>query len=88
MCYIKSIKKETNYQEIIGYIINFDKSHKEGYHLLQDLYKIAKLSPHREAKKDILNWLDKIAELEDKLLEFKTVRLSYKSRINEITNSF
>ena len=44
------LKKEMSYQEIIEYIINFDKTLEEGYHLLQDLYKIVRFTPHREAE--------------------------------------
>lgn len=85
---VPQFKKDMTNQEIIEYIINFDKSLEEGYHLLQDLYKIAKYSPHKDAEKNILDWCDRVKELEEILPEFKTVRLTYKSWIKEITNSF
>lgn len=77
-----------SYQEIIEYIINFDKSLEEGYHLLQDLYKMAKFTSYYEAEKEILNWCEKAKNLESKLPEFRTVVLTYKSWIKEISNSF
>ena len=77
-----------SYQEIIEYIINFDKTLEEGYHLLQDLYKIARFTPHREAEQEILNWCDKVSKIDTSIPEFKTVILTYKSWIKEIVNSF
>ena len=85
---VPQFQKEMSYQEIIEYIINFDKSLEEGYHLLQDLYKIARYTPHREAEREILDWCEKAKNLESKLPEFRTVVLTYKSWIKEIVNSF
>lgn len=85
---VPQLKKEMSYQEIIEYIINFDKTLEEGYHLLQDLYKIARFTPHREAEQEILNWCDKVSKIDTSIPEFKTVILTYKSWIKEIVNSF
>ena len=85
---VPQLKKVMSYQEIIEYIINFDKSLEEGYHLLQDLYKMAKFTSYYEAEKEILNWCEKAKKLESKLPEFRTVVLTYKSWIKEISNSF
>lgn len=85
---VTQLKKNMSYQEIIEYIINFDKSIEEGYNLLQDLYKIAKQTPYNEAEQAILRWCDQVSNSEYKLKEFKSVVLTYKSWIKEITNSF
>ena len=78
----------TSYQTVIEYCINKDPEFEEAYHLLQDLYKIAKLSSYETARENILNWCDKVQSSEYNLPEFKKTALTYKSWINEIVNSF
>lgn len=82
------IQKEMTFQEIIEYCLNFDKDLETSYDLLQDLYKIAKYSSFEEAKKNIIDWCDKVEQSDLKLPELKKTALTYKSWINEITNSF
>ena len=78
----------TSYQSVIEYCINNDSELEEAYFLLQELYKIAKLSSYETARKDILEWCDKVSKSEFNLIEFKKTALTYKSWINEIVNSF
>lgn len=78
----------TSYQSVIEYCINKDTEFEEAYHLLQELYKIAKLSSYETAKENILNWCDKVQSSKYNLPEFKKTALTYKSWINEIVNSF
>ena len=78
----------TSYQTVIEYCINKDPEFEEAYHLLQELYKIAKLSSYETARENILNWCDKVQSSEYNLPEFKKTALTYKSWINEIVNSF
>lgn len=78
----------TSYQTVIEYCINKDPEFEEAYHLLQELYKIAKLSSYETARESILNWCDKVQSSEYNLPEFKKTALTYKSWINEIVNSF
>lgn len=78
----------TSYQSVIEYCVNSDKELEEAYLLLQELYKIAKFSSYETARKDILEWCDKVEKSEFNLKEFKKTALTYKSWINEITNSF
>lgn len=78
----------TTYQSVIEYCINKDSEFEEAYTLLQELYKIAKYSTFENARKNILDWCDKVDKSEFDLKEFKKTALTYKSWINEITNSF
>lgn len=82
------IKKEMTFQEIIEYCINYDGDMEESYLLLQELYKIAKLSNYENARKDILNWCDKVEQSKHKIPELVNVALTYKSWIDPIVNSF
>ena len=54
-----------SYQEIIEYIINFDNELEEGYLLLKDLYKFAKLSFFENAKKT--SWIGSIKQIIQKI---------------------
>ena len=78
----------TSYQSVIEYCVNNDRELEEAYLLLQELYKISKLSSFETARKDLLEWCDKVEKSEFNLKEFKKTALTYKSWINEITNSF
>jgi transposase len=82
------IQKEMTFQEIIEYCINFDKDLEVAYELLQDLYRLAKYSSFEEARKNVLDWCDRVEQINHKLPELKKTSLTYKSWINEITNSF
>lgn len=82
------IQKEMTFQEIIEYCLNFDVELEAAYEFLQDLYKIAKYSSYEDARKNILDWCDKIENCNLKLPELKKTVLTYKSWINEIVNSF
>lgn len=77
-----------NIQSAIEYCINKDSELEEAYHLLQELYKIARYSSFENAKQNILDWCDKVNTSEFNLEELKHVTLTYKSWINEIVNSF
>jgi transposase len=77
-----------NIQSAIEYCINKDSELEEAYHLLQELYKIARYSSFENAKQNILDWCDKVNNSEFNLEELKHVTLTYKSWINEIVNSF
>ncbi len=44
----------TSYQSVIEYCVNNDRELEEAYLLLQELYKIAKLSSFETARKDLL----------------------------------
>lgn len=68
----------TSYQSVIEYCINNDKELEEAYLLLQDLYKIAKLSSFETARKDILEWCEKVDKSGFILPEFKKTALTYK----------
>ena len=78
----------TTYQSVIEYCVNNDRELEEAYLLLQELYKKARFSSFETARKDILEWCDKVEKSEFNLKEFKKTALTYKSWINEITNSF
>ena len=78
----------TSYQSVIEFCVNKDPEFEEAYTLLQELYKISRLSSFETAKKDILEWCEKIDNSEFNLVEFKRVSLTYKSWIKEIVNSF
>lgn len=78
----------TSYQSVIEFCVNKDPEFEEAYTLLQELYKISRLSSFETAKKDILEWCDKIDNSEFNLAEFKRVSLTYRSWIKEIVNSF
>lgn len=78
----------TTYQSVIEYCVNNDRELEEAYLLLQELYKIARFSSFETARKDLLEWCDKVEKSEFNLKEFKKTALTYKSWINEITNSF
>lgn len=82
------IQKEMTFQEIIEYCINFDNDLEVAYEFLQDLYKLAKYSSFEEARKNVLDWCDRVEQINHKLPELKKTALTYKSWINEITNSF
>lgn len=82
------IQKEMTFQEIIEYCLNFDNDLEIAYEFLQDLYKIARLSTDTNARKNILDWCDKVEKCNSKLPELKKTALTYKSWINEISNSF
>lgn len=82
------IQKEMSFQEIIEYCLNFDSDLEAAYIFLQDLYKLAKYSSYNDARKNILDWCDRVEQAKIKLPEFKKTALTYKSWINEITNSF
>ena len=77
-----------NIQSAIEYCINKDSELEEAYHLLQELYKIARYSSFENAKQNILDWCDKVNTSEFNLEELIHVTLTYKSWINEIVNSF
>lgn len=79
------LQKEMTLQEIIEYCVNNDSDLEEGYFLLQDLYKIAKYSNFENAKKDILEWCEKVEKSEHKLNNFYKVALTYKHWINPKT---
>ena len=78
----------TSYQSVIEFCVNKDPEFEEAYTLLQELYKISRLSSFETAKKDILEWCEKIDNSEFNLAEFKRVSLTYRSWIKEIVNSF
>ena len=78
----------TSYQSVIDYCVNNDRELEEAYLLLQGLYKIARFSSFETARKDLLEWCNKVEKSEFNLKEFKKTALTYKSWINEITNSF
>ena len=78
----------TSYQSVIEYCVNNDRELEEAYILLQELYKIARFSSFETARKDLLEWCDKVEKSEFNLKGFKKTALTYKSWINEITNSF
>ena len=78
----------TSYQSVIEFCVNKDPEFEEAYTLLQELYKISRLSSFETAKKDILEWCEKIDNSEFNLVEFKKVSLTYRSWIKEIVNSF
>lgn len=78
----------TSYQSVIEFCVNKDPEFEEAYTLLQELYKISRLSSFETAKKDILEWCEKIDNSEFNLVEFKRVSLTYRSWIKEIVNSF
>lgn len=86
--YVFQFKKKMSYQEIIEYIINFDNELEEGYLLLKDLYKFAKLSFFENAKKNLLDWIDKANHSENNIKEFQQVARTYYSWRKEIVNSF
>lgn len=79
------LQKEMTLQEIIEYCVNNDSDLEEGYFLLQDLYKIAKYSNFENAKKDILEWCEKVEKSEHKLNNFYKVALTYKHWIKHKT---
>lgn len=83
---IPGYKEKISNQEIIEMIINSDKELENGYFLLQDLYKLSIYSSFENVKKDILEWI--VQAEESKIKEFKKVCNTYKSWINEISNSF
>ena len=68
--------------------MNFDNDLEFAYEFLQDLYKIARFSTNNDARKNILDWCDKVENCISKLPELKKTALTYKSWINEISNSF
>lgn len=78
----------TSYQSVIEFCVNKDPEFEEAYTLLQELYKISRLSSFETANKDILEWCEKIDNSEFNLVEFKRVSLTYRSWIKEIVNSF
>lgn len=82
------IQKEMSFQEIIEYCLNFDSDLEAAYDFLQDLYKIAKYSSYEDARKNLLDWCNKVESSDLKLHELKKTALTYKSWINEIVNSF
>jgi transposase len=82
------IKKEMTFQEIIEYCLNFDSDLEESYESLQDLHKLAKYSNHDNAKKNILEWCERIESSEHKIPELVKVALTYQSWIEPIVNSF
>lgn len=61
----------TSYQSVIEYCVNNDRELEEAYLLLQELYKISKLSSFETARKDLLEWCDKVEKSEFNLKEFK-----------------
>ena len=75
-------------KSVIEFCVNKDPEFEEAYTLLQELYKISRLSSFETAKKDILEWCEKIDNSEFNLSEFKRVSLTYRSWIKEIVNSF
>jgi len=81
-------KKEMTVDDIIEYLVNNDGDLEEGYNLLQDLYKISKLSTYETARNNILDWIEKVKNSSYQIKEFNSVILTYKSWIKEITNSF
>lgn len=85
---VSYIRKEMTFQEIIEYCINLDADLEESYILLQDLYKISKYSNYESAKKDILNWCDRVEKSKHKIPELVKVSLTYKSWIEPIVNSY
>lgn len=82
------LQKEMTNQEIIEYCLNYDGDLEIAYDFLQQLYKIAKFSTCSDAKKKLLEWCENVDECDRKLPELKKTALTYKSWINEITNSF
>jgi transposase len=82
------IQKNMTFQEIIEYCLNFDSDLQESYFLLQDLYKIAKLSNYQNSRQNILEWCDKVNSSEHKIPELVKVALTYKSWLEPIINSF
>lgn len=82
------LQKEMTLQEIIEYCLNHDSDLEEAYDLLQSLYKLAKFSTPDDARKNIIDWCDRIDENRIHLSEFKRVSLTYRNWINEICNSF
>ena len=73
-------------QELIEYIINSNKDLENGYHLLQDLYKISMFSSLDTFEKDLDEWFKDVEKAEIKL--FEKVKNTYKSWKKEIKNSF
>lgn len=86
--FVHQFKKELTYQEIIEFILNFDSDLEEGYSLLQELYKLARLSTNDTAEKSLLDWIDKVNESKNVINELKQVTLTYNSWKKEIVNSF
>jgi transposase len=82
------LQKEMTLQEIIEYCLNSDSDLEAAYDLLQELYKISIYSTFETAKKDILEWCNKVENIDRKFPELKTTALTYKSWIKEIVNSF
>lgn len=82
------LKKNMTLQEIIEYIVNQDADMEEGYTLLQELYKISKISTYENARKNLLEWIDKVNNSNRCIKEFDKVALTYKSWMKEIVNSF
>ncbi len=78
----------TTYQSVIEYCVNKDKDFEEAFTLLQKLYYISRYSSYETARKDILDWCDRIDNTEYIIPEFKKVSSTYRSWINEIVNSF
>ena len=91
--YDQIIKRDKNgngitMSEIIERCINKDNDLEEAYHLLQELYQIAKYSTYETCKNNLERWCEKIDSSEYLIPELKKVSLTYKSWINEIANSF
>lgn len=82
------LDKDMTIYEIIEYIVNQDKDMEEGYTLLQELYKVARISSFEDAEKNLLEWINKINNSKYQIKEFNQVALTYKSWIKEIVNSF
>lgn len=83
---IPNASEEMTRQRVIELIVNCDSELENGYSLLQDLYKISIFSNEKNAKDNLLEWMDKAKET--KIKEFNEVCKSYKSWIDEIVNSF
>ena len=77
--YVYYLDKELTLNEIIEYILNYDKDMEEGYFLLQDLYKISKQSTFETARHDLKEWISKVEEYDSTLKYFKSVATTYRS---------
>lgn len=75
-------------QDIIEQCLKIDSSLEEGYHLLQDLYRIAKFANFNTARDFLSIWINKIISSKYIMPELQKVALTYNSWKNEIVNSF
>lgn len=85
---VSYLKETKTIDELIEWCLNLDCDLAEAFGYLRDLYKIAKFSNYENAKKDLLEWCNKIENTKTKMPEFKKVALTYKHWIKPIVNSF